>query len=71
MSSFHAGVDHDFPDQVYASLQRSNHSKQISAQLNTSATMLAVGCSDGAIAMSVQQTTTRTTDDSRTTIRRG
>lgn len=56
MSSFNVGVDNDFPDQVYASLQRSNHSKQISAQLNTAATLLAVGCSDGIIAMSVKKT---------------
>ena len=46
-----AGVDSDFPDQVCATLLRNNSSRQISAQLNTAATLLAVGCSDGGVAM--------------------
>ena len=51
MTSLSAGVDNDFPDQVAATLQRNNSSKQVCAALNTAATILAVGCSDGGVAL--------------------
>lgn len=45
------GVDTEFPDQVSSTLARSNQSKQCTSEFNAAGSLLAVGCSDGAIAM--------------------
>lgn len=49
MSALSSGVDTEFPDAVAATLTRSNQSKQLTTRLNNAGTLLAVGCSDGAI----------------------
>lgn len=45
------GVDSEFPDAVTATLSRGNASKQISTAINPAGTLMAVGCSDGAVAV--------------------
>ena len=53
MNQLLRGVDSDFPDNVSGTLVRGNHARQLCLELNSAATLLAVGCSDGVVAMSV------------------
>lgn len=49
--SMYTNFETDFPDTASSALTRSNSSKQCTIQFNTRGTLLAVGCSDGCVAI--------------------